>query len=85
MGRAKRKSAFEHAQNVQIHIILRMRKVSFGRLLSIHTFCSIQWFILLAVGEGPDQTARMRRLIRHSLSTYAWWHIFAEQDPLLKW
>ena len=28
MGRVKRKSAFEHAQNAQIQIILRMRKVS---------------------------------------------------------
>ena len=36
--RAKRKSAFEHAQNVWIHIILHMRKVSSG-----HLFC---WNIL---------------------------------------
>ena len=41
-GRVKRKSALKHAQHEQIQIILRMRKVSF--LLSIHTFCSIQWF-----------------------------------------
>ena len=31
----------EHAQTTQIQIILRMRKVSFGFLLPIHTFCSI--------------------------------------------
>ena len=36
------KCTFEHAQNVQIHIILHMRKVSSGRLLSIDTLCSIQ-------------------------------------------
>ena len=37
IGRVKRKSAFEHAQNAQIQIILRMRKVPPGPLLSIHT------------------------------------------------
>ena len=42
MGRIKRKSAFEHAQTVQIQPILRMRKVSSRLLLFIHTFCSIQ-------------------------------------------
>ena len=36
MSRPKRKGAFEHAQNEQIQIILRMRKVSAGRLLSIN-------------------------------------------------
>ena len=44
MGRANEKYAFEHAQNVLIHIILRMRKVSSGSLLSIDIFCSSQWF-----------------------------------------
>ena len=43
MGSVKRKSTFEHAQNAQIQIILRMRKVSAGPVLSIRTFCSIQW------------------------------------------
>ena len=41
MGRVVRKSEFEHAQNAQIQIILRMRKVSSEPLLTIHTF-SIQ-------------------------------------------
>ena len=36
MGRAKRKSVFEHAQNVRIHISLHMRKVSSRPLLSAH-------------------------------------------------
>ena len=41
--RAKRKVPFfEHAQNVQIHIILRMRKVSSVHKLSINAFTSIQ-------------------------------------------
>ena len=44
MGRVKQKSAFEHAHNAQIQIILRMRKVFSETLHSIHTFCSIQWF-----------------------------------------
>ena len=55
MGQPKRKRVFEHVQNAQIQIILRMRKVPTGPLLSIHTF--------LADSEGPDQTARMRSLI----------------------
>ena len=44
MGRVKRKRDFEHEQNEQVHVILRMRKVSYGLLLSIHTFCSIKNF-----------------------------------------
>ena len=44
MVRVKRKSAFEHAQNVLIHIILHMRKVLSEHLLSIKTFYSIQCF-----------------------------------------
>ena len=31
------KNAFEHVQNAQIQIILRMREVSSGPMLSIHT------------------------------------------------
>ena len=43
MGRVKRKqSAFEHAQSVQIHIALHMRRVSSAHLLSIETVYSIQ-------------------------------------------
>ena len=42
MGHVKRKSTYEHAQNVRINITLRMRKVLFGSLLFIITFCSIQ-------------------------------------------
>ena len=37
MGCVKRNIAFEHAQNVQICIILRMRKVSSDQRLSIET------------------------------------------------
>ena len=44
MSRIKRKRAFEHAQNVRIHIILRLRKVSSGHLLSIVTLSCIQEF-----------------------------------------
>ena len=54
-GRVKRKSAFE------IQIILCMRKVSSGPYSPfIHSVVSM---VLLADSEGPDQTARMRRLI----------------------
>ena len=43
-GLLKWKSAFEHVQIVHIQIILHMRNVSSGPLLSIRTFCSVQWF-----------------------------------------
>ena len=38
MDCVKRKRAFEHAQNVRIHIILRMRMVSSVPLQYIDTF-----------------------------------------------
>ena len=38
LGSVKWKSAFEHAQNVQIQVILNIHKVSLGPLLSIDTF-----------------------------------------------
>ena len=44
----------------RFRLIPRMRKVSSGHLLSIDKFCGMS---LLADSEGPDQTARMRRLI----------------------
>ena len=37
MDRVMRKSAFEHAQNEQIQIILHVRKVPSAALLSIHS------------------------------------------------
>ena len=45
---AKRKSPFKHAQTVRIHIILDMRKILSGHLLSIETFYIIQWFCIRA-------------------------------------
>ena len=61
MGHFKRNSAYEHAQNVQIQIILRMSKASSRPLLIFYTFCSPMF--LFADSEGPDQAARMRSLI----------------------
>ena len=43
MGRPE-KSAFDHAQNAQIPIIMHMLTESSGPLFSIYTFCSVQWF-----------------------------------------
>ena len=53
MARLKRKSAFEHALTVRIHIILHMRKVSSGLFLlfAIH---NIQWFCLRTVKSRSD-------------------------------
>ena len=48
----------EIVQNAQIQIILRMRKVSSGPLLSIHTFLhAVSNRILLADSEGSDHCA----------------------------
>ena len=71
-GPSEAKSAFDYAQNAQIQIILRMRKVSSGLLLFIHTLCSIQSFC----------KRTLKALIRlPSLSTYARRRIFALCDP----
>ena len=44
IGRVKQNSAFDHAQNEWIHIILHMRKVSSGHLPSTEIFYSIKCF-----------------------------------------
>ena len=59
MGRLKRKCAFEHAQNVQI----LMRMFSLTLAFVLHSYILLYPMILLTDREGPDQTARMRRLI----------------------
>ena len=61
MGRIKRKGAYEHAQNVQMHINVHMRKVSSGHLLfEIFLYHPM---IMFEDTVGPEQTAWMRRLI----------------------
>ena len=70
LGRSKQHSAFEHAQNVQIHIILRMRKVSSGPLLSFDEFYSIKLF-WKRTAKGPDRTAGRAFWSGLSLSTQA--------------
>ena len=57
MDHVKRKSVFEHAQNVRIHIALRMRKGSSGCLLSAGLFYSIQCFCL----RPANVVIRLRR------------------------
>ena len=80
VSHVKWKSAFEHAQKVQVHIILHMCKVLFRHLLSTGIFYSIQWFCL--------QTAKtLIRLCRwagwsgSSLSSYTWRHVFTWPGP----
>ena len=74
MDCVKRKGVFKHARNSKIQIILRMRNVSSGHLLSFHTFCSIQWFCWrtvktlirlrgCAVWSGSSLSAYARKLI----------------------
>ena len=63
MGRAKPKIAFEHAQNVQIHIIPHIRKISpdicSPLMLSI---VWIRWF-WQRTAKGLDPTAHPNSLI----------------------
>ena len=61
IGRVKQKSAFEHSQHAQIQIILRMRKVYPG--ISSQFMHSVLSIDSVSDSEGPDQTARKRRLI----------------------
>ena len=65
MGRIKLVSAFEHVQNALMQIILHMRKVSSGSLLSISSFYGTQSFFqqTVKVWIRLDPTARMHRLI----------------------
>ena len=80
MRRAKRKTAFEHAWNLRVHMILRMRKVSSGPLLSSHTFFSIQWFYYRTV----KALIRLRGCAGWSgplLSAYSRWYVFRWRCP----
>ena len=56
----KRKTALKHTQTVQIQIILRKSTI---RAFVLHSYSLQYTMIRLADSEGPDQTARMRRLI----------------------
>ena len=63
LGRIKRKSDIKLAQNVKIHIILHMREVSSGNLLSKKKN-SLQYpMILFSDSEGYDQTLRMHTIV----------------------
>ena len=66
--------------NALIHIILHLRRVSFGHLFSIETFYSIQWFCL----RTANALIRLRRFAGWSwpsLSAYARRHFFAWRGP----
>ena len=87
MGRVKRRSAFEHAQNAPIHIILHMRKVLSGHLLSTEIFCSIKWFSLqtakaqirlrgCAVWSGPLLSAYTKDMISRGTASHVAAHIY---------
>ena len=61
MVQVRLKSAFEHAQNTLIQIILSMRKVS-SCPFALCSYILYYAMILLADSEGSDQTVLMRRL-----------------------
>ena len=61
MGRVKRKSAYEHAQNTQSDHTSHAQSII--RVFALNYYVLQYPMILLADSEGPDQTARMRRLI----------------------
>ena len=78
-GPRQAKIAFEHAQNAQN--TLRMRMVSSGPLLSIHISCSIQWLckrkvkVLIrlrscAVWSGPSLSAHAKTHFRMTRPIY---------------
>ena len=71
----KRKSAFKHVQNVRIHIIVAVRKVSSGLLLCIETFYSIQWYHLwtakVLIKLRGYQTVRNLRCLHMPVDTLA--------------
>ena len=72
----QRKHVFAYVQYVRIHIILCMRKVSSGTLLSIDTVYSIKWFWKRSV------KALIRLRLRTgwpgpSMAAYARGHVFA--------
>ena len=54
------KSAFAHAQNVRIHIILHMRKVSSGRLFSIGTFYKVNKWTQELIQSDPYQVLNIK-------------------------
>ena len=83
MGRIKRIGAFKHEQNVLIQICMLMRKVSSGPLLSIHTFCSSQWFCLWSV-MVRIRLCRYTGWSRHLLSAYARRQVFLWQGTCNK-
>ena len=75
MGGIKRKSVFEHAQNMRIHKSC-ISAISSGQVLSIETFYSIQWFCL----RTAKALIRLRGCAGWSgpsLSAYVQRHVFA--------
>ena len=79
MGCIKQKNAFEHAQNVQIQIILHMCDVSFRHLLSIERNILHYPIILFVDCECPYQTVQMPRLI------WAFSVRICSEDAFLAW
>ena len=56
----QRKSVFEHAPNVRIHIILYSESLT--RVFALHWNILLYPIILSADSEGPDSIVRTRRL-----------------------
>ena len=81
-GHIKQKCAFQHAQISQNQTILCMGKALSGPLLSIHTFCSIQWFYQRTV-LALISRCRCTGWSGSSLSTYTWRHVFTWCCPYI--
>ena len=77
---SNKKSALEHFQNAEIQIILGMCKVSFGPLLSIHTFCSVQWICKQTV-MALIRLCRWAEWPGPLLSAHARRHFFKWRSP----
>ena len=90
MGRSKRNSVFEHARYVRIHIILQIRIVSSGHLLSIETN-SIHLFCLrtsTALNDCADAQAELGLpsafARRHVLTRWGSYDIFYRYTDAMK-
>ena len=73
----------KHAQNVWIHIILHMRKISSSHLLSTETFYGIQSFCLLTT-KALIRQHRCAGRSGPSLSAYIRRHHFSQIIPTIR-
>ena len=75
MGRVKWETAFDHAKNAQIQMILRII-----RDFALHSYALKYSLNLFADSEGPDQGLRCRQTDLVDTTESARRHVFAWRD-----